>query len=717
MIVGLAFRFVDFMLRLLRLPAFLFVALLASGPTWANPVSTEHVTARLLAERATVAPGAAADLLLMLEIEPLWHTYWRNPGDSGEAPRIDWTLPPGVGAGPLGFPRPALIRVGPLANYGYSGRALHPVSLKVPADWPVGEPIPVRAEAHWLVCEEHCVPESAVLLLTLPTAAEPGALDTAAVEPFAAARTGLPTGIIGGAMLNRAAGSAGLGLAVPWGPERPSPSEAWFFPYAWGLIEHAAKQPWRLAAGGLEIDLTPGATAAQVAPDGLLVVQADGQSQSFELQVQRGTLDTGTGPTGTGPASTTLGLPLALGFAFLGGLILNLMPCVFPVLAIKALGLAGQGGLGTGARVLHGLAYTGGVLVFFGAIAGLLLGLRAGGAALGWGFQLQYPPFVAAMAYLFVIMGLSLAGALTLGGRLMGLAGGQGRGGLAGAFGTGALAALVAAPCTAPFMGAALGYAVTLPWPLALAILLTLGLGLAAPFLLLSLVPALARRLPRPGPWMEGLKQFLAFPLFATAAWLVWVLSVQVGPQGVALVLTGLLLLTFGLWLRERTALGTDRVARVGSLAALAGLVGALWLAILTDGPGVSGGSAAETQTGGRQARPGLVSEPFSAERLAAAQAQGRPVFVNMTAAWCITCLVNERVALSTDAVAAAFNQSNTLYLKGDWTNRDAAITAYLEGFGRNGVPLYVVYRPGQAPLVLPQVLTPATVREAVTAP
>ncbi len=300
-----------------------------------------------------------------------------------------------------------------------------------------------------------------------------------------------------------------------------------------------------------------------------VITARDGASTAFSVSPERGVFAPSTGNPAGGNALTW---PIALGFALLGGLILNLMPCVFPVLAIKALSLAGGHGGGGGRRLVHGLAYTGGVLLFFGLLGALLLALRAGGAAVGWGFQLQSPLFVALMADVFLVIGLALAGAVTLGGRLMALGGGQAGGGAAGAFGTGALAALVAAPCTAPFMGAALGYGLTLPWAQALLVMLALGLGLALPFLLVSLVPALARRLPRPGPWMETLKQGLAFPMLAAAAWLVWVLAVQSGPDGLALGLTGMLLLTLGLWVRERTLLSSPRRRRGGAVTAAVGL-------------------------------------------------------------------------------------------------------------------------------------------------
>ena len=431
--------------------------------------------------------------------------------------------------------------------------------LSIPADWPVGEPIPIRAQAHWLVCEEHCVPESAVLDLTLSTAATAGPTDPPTAEAVRAGARRAPRWDHRRRDRWRESPS-GLRLSLPVAGLGPAPSAVRFFPASWGLIEPAADQPWRVTGDRLEIDLTPGEAATTADPGGLLVVTgADGSVRSFEVNAVRGT--PGQAPPAP-PAAPALGLPLALGLAFLGGLILNLMPCVFPVLAIKALSLAGQGGLSARERGaprarLHRRG------------PGLLCradrdpARRAGG---GHRRRLGLPAPVPALRGAHGRC-LSGAGAVARGRRHPGRpADGSGRGaggggGTAGAFGTGALAALVAAPCTAPFMGAALGYALTLAWPLALAILLALGLGLAAPFLALSLAPGLARRLPRPGVWMEHLKQFLAFPMFATAAWLVWVLSVQTGPTGVALVLAGMLVLSFGLWVRERTAMAAARLA------------------------------------------------------------------------------------------------------------------------------------------------------------
>ncbi|MCG6943552.1 MAG: thioredoxin family protein [Thiohalocapsa sp.] len=697
-------------------------------PAASGPVITENVHARLLAERSSVAPGGALDLALVLDIRPHWHTYWRNPGDSGEPPRIRWHLPDGVTAGPIRWPLPEPIPVGPLVNYGYSGRAVHLVALSVPAGWPAGEPVRVAAEATWLVCDEACIPERGHFELTLATAIDPsaGPSHVHTVRLFESARERLPRAGVVAATLDR--GEDALTLRVPAAALPGRIDEVYFFPYEWGLVSHAAGQGWTLSdvdgADVLSLDLVPGEVAASAPATGLLKIRGGGADIGLRI-------DAGTKPGArpgddaakalpalpqTSGAGVVRGLALALGFALLGGLLLNLMPCVFPVLAIKALGLAGQGGARFRARALHGLAYASGVLVFFLGLGLLLLVLRAAGTAVGWGFQLQSPLFVTLMAYLFLVLGMSLAGAFTLGTSLMGIGGGTDQQtGHKGAFATGALAALVAAPCTAPFMGAALGYAMTVPWPGALAVVLALGLGMALPFLLLASWPRLARALPRPGPWMETLKQALAFPMFATAAWLLWVLAVQSGPSGLARALTGALVLAFALWVQERTRTARAPWPRVGAGAAVLGLAAALWLGV---GAMQATGDRTDAGTVSRPAaaRSALAAEPYSAAKLAAARADGRPVFVNMTAAWCITCLVNERVALRRAAVARAFAEQDVLYLKGDWTNRDAAITDYLAGFGRNGVPIYVFYPPGGEPRVLPQVLTETVVLDRIGA-
>jgi thiol:disulfide interchange protein DsbD len=399
----------------------------------------------------------------------------------------------------------------------------------------------------------------------------------------------------------------------------------------------------------------------------------------------------------------------ATALALAGGLVLNLMPCVLPVLSVKALGLVRHARRHRAGLALHGLAYTAGVLVSFAVVAGALLVLRAGGEQLGWGFQLQSPVFVTLLAYVMFVLALGLSGLIVIGGRVTGL--GRRlttRAGYAGSFFTGALATVAATPCTAPFMGAALGYAVTQPWGTALLVFEALGLGLALPYLVLTLIPAWQRLLPEPGPWMARLERLLALPLYATVGWLVWVLSQQVGPPAVAVALAGLVLIGVALWLHRvsRAARPRWRRAALVAMVVLAvSAVGATALDVGGDGRGGARSVAAE--------RSGW--EPFSASRLAELRAAGTPVFVNVTASWCITCLVNERVALRSSAVVEAFARKGVVTLKADWTNRDPTITRVLAAFGRSGVPLYVLYPPGSGgePAVLPQILSEGLVVDA----
>jgi len=414
------------------------VPLSALAGSVSERLHTDNVSARLIAERARIAPGEGVDLALVLDIRPHWHTYWLNPGDSGEPPRIQWHLPAGVTAGPIRWPIPALIPVGPLANYGYARRATHLVELAISEQWPVGEPVMVRADATWLVCQEVCVPEHGSFELTLATGATAAPANPAVADIFTAARSGLPVAEINAAEMVR---GDPLLLRLPTAALPSDLTSAHFFASAWGLVEHAAAQPWRIERDELVLELTPGATPDAVSPSGLLVVEAAGSRTGYQINAdpppgqgavsansdQEREPNAGTeadprpgvgGPKGSAPR---MGIPLALLFAFLGGLALNLMPCVFPVLAIKALGLARQGGASAQTRWLHALAYAAGVLTFFLFVALLLLGLRAGGAAVGWGFQLQSPAIVIALAYLFVVLGLAMSGVIELGGRFMNL--------------------------------------------------------------------------------------------------------------------------------------------------------------------------------------------------------------------------------------------------------------------------------------------------------
>ena len=669
----------------------LLLALLAPHLAHADVVRTERVTARLVPEVTRAAPGDTIWVGLHLDIIEGWHTYWRNPGDSGQPTALDWTLPDGVTAGDIVWPHPEALPFGPLVNYGYEEEVLHLVPITLPADWPEGEPLRLEADARWLVCADICVPEDGTVALTLPTGAttEP---DPAAGPLFQRFRAQVPEP----AAFDVAATSGDrLALVV----DRPLArgAEAHFFPYEAGVIEPAAEQRLKRGAESFTLGLEPKADAAPDRLAGVLVVSERLGPQTFTEAFEVAP-EVAAAPAGARPP---LGLLAAIGLALGGGVLLNLMPCVFPVLSMKALALVQTGSAARGRARAEGLAYTAGVLVTFMAVGGALVAARLAGAQVGWGFQLQSPLVVAALAYLLFAIGLNLSGLFEVKGPAF-MGGGLARDGAVGAFFTGALAVVVATPCTAPFMATALGFALVQPPAVTLAVFAALGLGLALPFLLVSLVPALARRLPRPGPWMVRLKQGLAFPMYASAAWLVWVLARQAGPDAVLAVLAGATLLAFGLWLAAPAERRPPRAARaVGVVAAV------LALALLA--------VPASLRTDAVAAERVELGEAWSADRLDAARAGDGPVLVNMTAAWCLTCKVNERVALSGGRFAELLAETGTTYLVGDWTNRDGAISAYIDRFAHPGVPLYVVYpADGSPPEVLPQVLTPRTIKAAL---
>jgi thiol:disulfide interchange protein DsbD len=687
------------------------------GPAAANPVQTERVTATLESEVASVAPGGKFWVALRQQIIPKWHTYWINPGDSGLPTEIEWKLPSGTVADPIVWPVPQRIPVGPLVNYGYENDIRLLVPMTAPKDAKPGDTLRLEAQARWLVCEEICIPEEATLVLEVPVAAAT-ALDDGKREGFAAARASLPlpapfTSAV--AAPKTAQAMTTLRIDMP-GDMAATVKEAYFFSERIDAVTHSGKQMAMPGKDGLVLMLPTGPLSlkADEALTGILRIveksEAGGQTHAFAITAKpdpnmRLAVIAGGAPD----ESNGISILEAIGLAFLGGLLLNLMPCVFPILSMKALSLVqAASGARRQARA-HGLLYVAGVLVSFLIVAGVLLGLRAGGESIGWGFQLQSSWFVLLLAYLIFVIGLNLAGLFAFGGgRLAGMGDAlTQRSGGTGAFFTGVLAVVVATPCTAPFMGVALGFALSQPTMIALAIFLALGLGMALPFLLLSIFPQALRLLPRPGPWMERFRQFLAFPMFATAAWLVWVLAQQSGPTGLALALAGMVLIGFALWLLRQMGgvrKAASRIAYAG-FAAIA-LLTALATIAFIDSPVVAATSASSTQTsdGDWQA--------WSVERVQQAQAQGKPVFVNFTAAWCITCLVNERTTLSSESVRNKFAAAGVVRLKGDWTRRDKAISDALAEFGRSGVPLYVLYPADktQKPRVLPQILTEAGV-------
>jgi len=669
----------------------LFLLLLAA-PALAQPEPGPKVHARLVAEDKGVAPGGTVTVALEEKIAPGWHTYWKNPGDAGAPTEIEWTLPPGWKAGPIQWPRPKRLPVGPLMDYGYEGTPWLLTSLTAPADAAAG-PVTIKAHASWLVCQQICIPEDATLSLNLNVGA--GGHDPAVAKDFAAARALLP--VASPWKVNYALGpNLDLYVAAP-SLAAAHPATADFFPASSGIIKNAAPQLVGYTKDGMVLRLAPGQKAGGTLQGLLVLTGTDGSTQALEVSVSPGPVPAAEFSAPAAATSGDLSLWAALAFAFLGGLILNVMPCVLPILAMKALALADHGARGRG----ESFAYAAGAVLSFAVLGLSVLLLRAGGDSVGWGFQLQSPIAVAGFALLVFAVGLNLSGLFEVGSITAG-GGLASRSGAVGAFFTGVLAVAVAAPCTAPFMAAALGFALTLSAPLALLIFIALGVGFALPFLLLGLWPRALAFIPKPGPWMLTFKQFLAFPMYGGAAWLVWVLAQEAGPTGVIIILSAFIALALALWLWGVTRDGRGRVigAAVALLIFLAGLYGVSLLRNATAAP------AAQTTK---------LGEPFTAAKLASLRAANRAVFVDATAAWCITCLVNEDAVLSRDSVKGAFASRKVAYLVADWTNQNPEITALLKENGRSGVPLYLYYAPGAAtPQVLPQILTEGIVLGAL---
>jgi len=676
------------------------VLLLLGAPALAQEDTTPHVQARLIAQQASARPGGVLTLALEQNIRAGWHTYWINPGDVGQATGVDWDLPAGWKAGALQWATPKRLPVPPFMDYGYEGKVWLLTDVAVPADAKAGDTIALKAVAHFLVCRQICIPEDASL--TLPVKIGDGAADASVAKDFAAARAALP--VASPWKLNYSLGkNLDIYAAAP-ALAAAHPVEAAFFPLKPGMIKSPAPQVMGFAKDGLVLRMTPGDKIAQAGGmlEGVLMLKSsDGSVQALQVAAPPGPVpdaDFG-GSAGTEGGITLL---LAIVFAFAGGLILNAMPCVLPILAMKALALAGHGGGGNSETKKEGFAYAAGAVLSFLVFGLVIVALRQGGAAVGWGFQLQEPIAVAGFALLIFAVGLNLSGVFEFGSVTVGdtLAS---RSGAVGAFFTGVLAVAVAAPCTAPFMAAALGFALTQGTVSALLIFLFLGLGFALPFMILGLWPRALSFLPRPGPWMLRLKQFLAFPMYGAAAWLTWVLAQEAGANGVAVLLAAFVGLALAAWLWGVTREMSGRGRALGAVAALAILIMAFY------GLSTLSGATAPVQAAA------ISSEKFSEEKLASLRASGTPVFVDATAAWCITCLVNEQAVLSRQPVKDAFAAKKVSYLVADWTNRDAAITRLLEANGRDGVPLYLYYAPGaDKPVILPQILTEAGVLLAI---
>ena len=707
------------LLNALALAAALLLPLAANAQGSARSVvTTERVRAELMAHAPEgVAPGKTVWLGLQLAHQPEWHTYWKNSGDSGLPTQLQWTLPTGVAAGDIAWPVPRKIPIGNLANYGYEGTVLLPVPLTITPEFKpslLAADLEVKLKADWLVCKKECIPESGNFVLKIPARSATALNGPAFEAAFAAQPQPVLQGTRGAIPDShvRIDGNA-IEVSVQGLPVAVRGKTLEFFPETPEVIETGAAwtQAWNGAAWTARVPL---AAQRSASPSVMPVVLAEGgQGWRTELKVLGTWPQAAVTPAAVSPAleaalrnnaaappAASLTLAAALLGALLGGLILNLMPCVFPILAIKVVGFTRHADDRRSHRV-SGLAYTAGVITSFAALGALMLALRAAGEQLGWGFQLQSPAVVAVLAALFTLIGLNLAGLFEFRAFLpSSLATLEARHPVANAFLSGVLAVAVASPCTAPFMGASLGLAIGLPATEALLIFAAIGLGMALPYLAASWVPSIARLLPRPGAWMENFRRLMAFPMFATVAWLVWVLGQQSGIDGAGALLVLLVALSMVVWAFTLQA----RARRVIASIALACLALLAWAA----GPSIT---KISTTASAAENGPWHSWEQGRVDQLVAA---GRPVLVDFTAAWCVTCQYNKKTTLSHRDVLADLSAKNVALLRADWTRRDPAITAALAQLGRSGVPVYVFYRKGVAPLVLSEVLSVEEVRSAV---
>ncbi len=679
----------------------MFAQLKTVGDGGPGPVKAQHLTVELMTAAPVVAPGGSVDAGLVLTLEQKWHVYWINAGDAGEAPHITWTLPKGVTAGAMQFPIPTRLPLGPLMDFGYEDAVAFPLRLSVAKGVTAG-PAHLDALVTWVVCSEVCVPGKAHLGVDLRVDPSAPLRIEATVGALGEARSLLPQPVPAGAKVEVTGGKEQFVVTLT-GVEKPEDAE--IYPYDEGLIANAADQDTAEIAGGIRVWVDRAADLATLPKQfhGLIRL-SDETAYEFTAPVTPGEIAepaaaAGAPKTAGAKDVTALG---AIGLALLGGVLLNLMPCVFPVLFLKGLALVQSSGERRATLRAHGLVYTLGILVSFWVVVAVLLALRSGTHQIGWGFQLQSPAFVAALAIGIFFFALSLAGQFEFGLRLTSAGDSLTRKqGYPGSFFTGVLAVVVATPCTAPLMGAAIGFALAQSAGITFAVFTALGLGLALPYLLLTLQPAWTRWLPRPGAWMETLKQLTAVPLFATVIWLVWVFGrlFSGGAAGVdraAWMLVGLLLVAVAGYAMRRWQ---GRWTGAAVAAVLLGV--AMWAPL----HGQRAAAAEET-----------IWRPWSAEAVARAQAAGRPVFVDYTAAWCLSCQVNERAVLDSAEVQEHFRDRDVVLLRADWTRYDAAITAALGSVGRSGVPTYVLYPAGKgaAPEVLPELLSKGVVLAAL---
>ena len=709
--------------RIITIIVSLFAFVAATWAEKSESVRSEYVEVTLLSSVASVQPGKPFDVGLRLAHDPDWHTYWINPADSGLETMLAWTLPEGFSAGEARWPYPQRIVMDPLVTFGYEGDIMALVTITPPDDLEPSEDITLSLKAEWLECKEICLPGSAELSMTLPVATgEPSRAHSALFEEAEQRMPWRESGWTFRAFMDETTIQT---LAFPPETFSTSVETAEFFIQDTEVIQYLPSQNWTWddALEAYRFTLTRDASF-DTEPNRLrgVLVRDEGWDDAGTRNAIW--VDTEIEPRSAMPSGASgstafegMNLPKALIFAFIGGMILNLMPCVFPVISMKIMGFVQQAEKSRAHVLQHGLVFAGGVLVSFWALAGLLIALRAAGNQLGWGFHLQSPVFVGFMASLFFVFGLVLFGVFEVGTSLTGV--GQSvtsgsRSSWAGSFFSGALATVIATPCTAPLMGPALGFALTLSAFEALLVFTMLGAGMAFPYVLLSAYPEWLKRIPKPGPWMETLKQSMGWLLIATVVWLAWVLNVSAGGDAV-IVLVGMLFV-FGLsgWIIGRWgALVREKPVRVvaKSLAALLMLLalsgGLSALKLLTPAEGAQEGATSAS---------GFPWEPFSVERFDALREEGKPVFVNFTAAWCLSCQVNERVAFSSERVQKRFEELGIVAMKADWTRRDDVIAGVLAQYGRSSVPFYLLYGEGvdRDPVTLPEILRPGIVLDAL---
>ena len=671
----------------------------------------EHVDAQLISETDNVFSGQELWLALRLDHQEHWHTYWKNPGDAGKPTEISWTLPEGVKAGEVVWPAPQRIELpADLVDFGYEGEVFLLIPLTIAESYRL-DSLLIQANVNWLECDDVCIPGGAELSLSLPVSESKQAIINDAWQAdFIRTRGALPRDDVAlDAMFSTGNGQLNLVIQATDSIFENAQTLS-FIPDQHRVLDYLAEQKITFQLSSLQLSQSHHARMKSSDTLGgiLLVTDISGQQVVYQINAQLEAVDA-TVLDGVMPADTAqMSLIMIFIFAMTGGIILNLMPCVFPVLSLKVMSLVASRDASLKEQRLHGVIYATGVIVAFLVLAAVLLSLQAGGALIGWGFHLQSPWFVSVLIYLFFIMGLSMSGVVEFGTGIMG-AGSElaDKDGYLGSFFTGVLASVVASPCTAPFMGAALGFAFTQTMPVALTVFVALGFGMALPLLLFSFIPALARLMPKPGKWMLTFKHILALPLYATAVWLLWVLSKEVNTQGVLLVLGSCLLLSFAAWRYQARSRVRGLRVYLNTFLIVLCLVFSIG-ALVSPDLQRSGGVPDITLEDGYEA--------YSARRLAELRAAGTPVFVNMTAAWCITCLVNEKVALSSAVVRNAMIANGVVYLKGDWTNNDPEITAVLKSYKTSGVPLYLMFpanssKPAE---VLPQILTESIVLEAL---